>query len=179
MACIVHRLFFAFRVADCAKRRVAGHRDDLGCASSIVSDDRLHMTLAITNDYPQLPLAAVEGMLSIGSSLAASPVPLRLDQLSGGRGSVALRPIRRITTLTELTATLGRRVAAAGLLRSRWRCNPHVTLLYRPGEAFTRVIDPICWTATDVVLIHSIVGAHQHIELGRWPLVERQGSFDF
>lgn len=176
---IQHRLFFALRIADCAKRRVAGHRDDLGCAPSIVSDDRLHMTLAITDDYPQLPHPEVDTMLAIGSHLAASPVPLRLDQLSGGRGSVALRPSRRIKALTELAGTLRHRMIAAGLLRPRWRCHPHVTLLYRKGQAFTRTVDPICWIATDVVLIHSIVGAHRHIELGRWPLVERQGSFNF
>lgn len=179
MAAIAHRLFFAFPIAACARPRVAGCRDDLGPAPSIVSDDRLHMTLAITNDYPQLPLAAIDPLLAIGASLAASPVPLRLDQLSGGRGSVALRPARRIKALAELTGTLGRRMAAAGLLRGAWRCRPHVTLLYRKQAAFTRTIDPICWTATDFVLIHSIVGAHQHIELGRWPLIERQGSFPF
>jgi 2'-5' RNA ligase len=137
------------------------------------------MTLAITNDYPQLPLAAVDGMLSIGSNLAASPVPLRLDQLSGGRDSIALIPSTRIQRLAELTGGLHRRMTAAGLLRSAWRCHPHVTLLYRRAAAFKRAVDPICWTATDFVLIHSIVGAHRHIELGRWPLIDRQGSFDF
>jgi len=179
MDVVAHRLFFAFRIAAGVRDVVAGCRDGLGPATGTVSDDRLHMTLAITNDYPQLPIAAVDRMLSIGSSLAESPVPLCLDRLSGGRGSVALRPARRIKALAQLTGTLNRRMTAAGLLRSMWRCHPHVTLLYRKGQAFTRAVDPICWTATDFVLIHSIVGAHRHIELGRWPLIERQGSFDF
>lgn len=179
MDAVAHRLFFAFRIAAGVRDVVAGCRDGLGPAKSIVSDDRLHMTLALTNDYPQLPATAVERMLSIGSDLAESPIPLCLDRLSGGRGSVALRPARRIKPLTELTGTLARRMTAAGLLRSMWRCHPHVTLLYRKGQAFTRTVDPICWTATDIALIHSIVGAHRHIELGRWPLIERQGSFAF
>nr|WP_294334158.1 2'-5' RNA ligase family protein [uncultured Sphingomonas sp.] len=137
------------------------------------------MTLAITNDYPQLPLAAIDRLRAIGSGLMASPVPLRLDQLSASRGSVALRPARRIGALAALTGTLGRRMAATGLLRDQWRCRPHVTLLCRSAVPFTRTIDPICWTATESVLIHSIVGEHRHIELDRWPLIERQGSFDF
>lgn len=179
MAMVGHRLFFAFPIAAGVRDAMAGHRDGLGGTKSIVSDDRLHMTLAITDDYPQLSCPQVDTMLALGSHLAASPVPLRLDQLSGGPGSVALRPSKRIKALTELTGTLSHRMTAAGLLRPRWRCHPHVTLLYRAGEAFTRAVDPICWIATDVVLIHSIVGAHQHIELGRWPLIERQCSFAF
>ncbi|WP_066725451.1 2'-5' RNA ligase family protein [Sphingomonas pituitosa] len=179
MADIEHRLLFAFRLAASVRSLVAGHRDGLGPAASIVSDDRLHMTLAITSDHPQLPCAAADMLCAIGSSLTASPIALRLDQLSGARGSIALRPARRIKALSELTATLNRRMAAAGLLRDKWRCHPHVTLLYRAGAPFSRPIDPICWTATDFVLIHSIVGATRHIELGRWPLIERQGSFGF
>ena len=179
MADVCHRLFFAFRIAACVRGLVAVHRDELGYASSIVSDDRLHMTLAITEDHPGFPRAAVDPLRAIGASLVASPVPLRLDQLSASRNSIALRPTRRIRALTELTGTLGRRMAAAGLLRHRWRCNPHVTLLYREGAPFIHTIDPICWTASDLVLIHSIVGEHRHVELGRWPLVERQGSFAF
>jgi RNA 2',3'-cyclic 3'-phosphodiesterase len=179
MSAVEHRLFYAFRIAQCVQGFVVGLRDGLGACTSIVSDARLHMTLAITNDYPHLPETAVDRLLAIGSSIAAGPVPIRLDQLSGGKGSVALRPARRIQALTALTSQLHQRMAAAGLLRTRWTCHPHVTLLYRDGAPFMRTIDPICWTATDVVLIHSIVGARQHIELGRWPLIERQGSFDF
>lgn len=179
MAHVEHRLFFAFGIAASVRRRVSGFRDGLGPATSLVSDARLHLTLGITDDYARLPRAAADRLLAIGSTIAADPVPLRLDQLSGGPASVALCPRRRIPPLTALTGTLHRRMDAAGLLRPGWTCRPHVTLLYRAGRPFVRATDPICWTATEFVLIHSIVGGHRHIELGRWPLIERQGSFAF
>lgn len=178
MAPVEHRLFFALRIAP-VRGLVGGVRDGLGPAPSIVPDSRLHITLGITNDYPDLPPAVVDRLLAIAGTIAAAPVPVRLDQLSGDGKTIALRPSRRIKPLTTLTAALHRRMAAAELLRAAWRRRPHVTLLYRTGAPFTRAIDPICWTATEFVLIHSIIGAHRHVELGRWPLVERQSSFAF
>ncbi|HEY0413404.1 MAG TPA: hypothetical protein VGD66_09695 [Allosphingosinicella sp.] len=62
----------------------------------------------------------------------------------------------------------------SGLLRDGWKFNPHCTLLYRKGESFLRPSPPFEWAATELVLVHSLVGANRHIELGRWPLVRRQ-----
>lgn len=179
MAPVEHRLFFALRIAARVLGVVSGVRDSLGPAPSIVPDSRLHITLGITNDYPDLPPAVVDRLLAIAGTIAAAPVPVRLDRLSGGGGTIALRPSRRIAALTTLTAELHRRMAAAELLRTAWRCQPHVTLLYRADAPFTRAIPPLCWTATEFVLIHSMIGAHRHVELGRWPLVERQSGFAF
>lgn len=175
---LAHRYLFAVQPSPmrCA---IAGQRDQLGPAAHIVSDTRLHATLAITDDFTQ-PCPLLEtALLSIGGSVTAAPIPMRFDELSGSEKSIALRSSRRCPPLAALAGPLQRRMARAGLLRTEWIFRPHITLLYRSGHPFTRGIDPICWTATDFVLIHSIVGAHQHIELGRWSLIERQGSFAF
>ena len=48
---------------------------------------------------------------------------------------------------------------------------PHVTMAY-VKEAVDQVpIQPIRWTAGEIVLIHSLVGKSEHRVLGRWPLV--------
>lgn len=133
MAPVEHRLFFALRIAPGVRGLVGGVRDGLGPAPSIVPDSRLHITLGITNDYPDLPPAVVDRLLAIAGTIAAAPVPVRLDQLSGDGRTIALRPSRRIAALTTLIAELHQRIVAAGLLRAAWRCRPHVTLLYRTG----------------------------------------------
>lgn len=49
---------------------------------------------------------------------------------------------------------------------------PHTTLLYsRQPIVKTHAIMPIQWRVTDFVLIESLVGKSEHIELGRWPLL--------
>lgn len=178
MSNAAHRYFFALLPSPVCGS-IASHRDQLGAVESKVDDHCLHATLAITDDFDHQPASLEAQLLAIGEGIATGPVPMALDQLSGTADSVALRPSRRIPALAVLAGSLQRRMARAGLLRTEWTFRPHVTLLYRKGKPFARPLDPICWTATDFVLIHSIVDAHQHVELGRWPLIERQGSFAF
>jgi len=178
MFAFAHRYFFALLPSP-VRGVIASQRDQLGAADSKVADHRLHATLAITDDFDHQPALLEANLLAIGESIATGPVPMALDRLSGSTGSVALRPSRRTPALTALAGSLQRRMTRAGLLRAAWTFRPHVTLLYRKGKPFARALEPICWTATDFVLIHSIVGATRHIELGCWPLVERQGSFGF
>jgi len=174
-----HRLFYALRPAPLARNLIDVQRDRLGLADALVGNDRLHMTLGITEDFDHRPYAEAKQLIAIGAQVAAAPVPVMLDRVSAGGDSIALRPARKIDALAELGRQLQRGLAAATLLRRGWEFHPHVTLLYRKGRPFTQRIEPIGWDATDFVLIHSILGAHQHIELGRWPLIDRQGSFGF
>ncbi|MDG2533421.1 2'-5' RNA ligase family protein [Sphingomonas sp. HITSZ_GF] len=174
-----NRLFFALRPSPLARNLIGVQRDQLGLAESVVENDRLHITLAITEDFARQPYAEAKALIAIGEQVSAAPVPVRLDRVSGSNETIALRPSRKIDALAELGAKLQQGLARAGLLRGTWDFHPHVTLLYRKGRPFTRTIDPISWDATDFVLIHSILGAHRHIELGRWPLEDRQGAFGF
>lgn len=49
---------------------------------------------------------------------------------------------------------------------------PHVTMLYDEHEVAEQVVDAIGWTATEFVLVHSLLGQTRHVPLGRWPLGE-------
>lgn len=174
-----NRLFYALRPSPLARNLIGVQRDRLGLAETIVENDRLHITLGITEDFARQPYAEAKALIEIGAAISAGPVPVRLDRVSGSNETIALRPSRQITTLTELGHKLQHALARARLLRKAWDFHPHVTLLYRKGRPFTRTIEPIGWDATDFVLIHSILGEHRHIELGRWPLIDRQGGFGF
>jgi len=174
-----NRLFYALRPSPLARNLIGVQRDQLGLAESVVDNDRLHITLGITEDFARQPYAEMKRLIEIGAQVSASPVPVRLDRISGGNETIALRPSRRIDALADLGHKLQQGLAHAGLLRGAWDFHPHVTLLYRRGRPFTRTIPAIGWDATDFVLIHSMLGAHRHVELGRWPLIERQGGFGF
>ena len=174
-----HRLFFALRPPPRQRNLIGWQRDQLGLAERIVRNDRLHVTLGITDDFEHRPYAEARRLVEIGESIAAAPVSVALDRLSAGNASIALCPSRRIAALADLGEQLRAILERDRLLRRGWTFRPHMTLLYRNGAPFQRKIEPIGWEATDFVLIHSILGATEHIELGRWPLVARQGSFAF
>lgn len=174
-----NRFFYALRPSPLARNLIGVQRDRLGLAESLVENDRLHITLAITEDFARRPYAEMQRLIEIGAQVSAAPVPVKLDRVSGSNETIALRPGRKIHALAELGRKLQDGLSRAGLLRAAWDFHPHVTLLYRKGRPFTRTIEPIGWDAADFVLIHSMLGEHRHIELGRWPLVDRQGSFGF
>jgi 2'-5' RNA ligase len=174
-----NRFFFALVPPPLPRNLIGVQRDQLGLAETMVENERLHITLGITEDFARQPYEAMQRLIEIGAQISSAPVPVKLDRVSGSNETIALRPSRKIDALGELGRKLQDGLAWAGLLRGAWDFHPHVTLLYRKGRPFTRTIPPIGWDATDFVLIHSILGAHRHIELGRWPLVDRQGGFGF
>jgi RNA 2',3'-cyclic 3'-phosphodiesterase len=169
---LAHRLFFALRPPVHEARMIGLLRDDLEDTHGAVANDRLHLTLAITDDFPSLPKGHAARMREVGEDIAVGPLTVTLDRLSAARTSVALRPSHGNPALRDLHRTLDARMG--GLTRADWRFNPHVTLAYRKGEPWTRTIDSIRWEARELVLIHSHVGETRHDEIGRWPLVARQ-----
>jgi RNA 2',3'-cyclic 3'-phosphodiesterase len=169
-----HRLFFALKPPLAEARRIGLARDGLGITSGAVSNDRLHVTIGITQDYASLPGDVVHHAMRIGDGISGDPFDLCLDRLSAGAESVALRPSRRPPALTMLQKRIDALLTYWGVRRADWRFSPHVTLGYRPGPVSLEAVAPIAWQVREVVLIHSIVGATRHIELGRWPLVRHQ-----
>ena len=151
-------------------------RDAIVGARSPVPNERLHITLGLTDDYRRLEAALVDRMIAIGDTISGEPIPIRLDRISAGTGSVALRPTVQPRELANLQKQIGRLVEYWGLTRTGWSFNPHLTLLYWDGQPFIRPITPIDWRAEELVLIHSLIGERRHITLGRWPLVQRQHS---
>jgi 2'-5' RNA ligase len=50
---------------------------------------------------------------------------------------------------------------------------PHVTVLDGWRGSVDEAVEPVRWTATEFVLLHSLRGRHESIVLGRWRLGER------
>ncbi len=168
---LLHRLFFALRPPRPQAGRLAQLGYALPAAGTRVPIDRLHLTVSLTDDYDLFPAALARAMVEAGGAVRAEAFPVLLDQLSGSRRSIVARPRRMPDALRRFGHALDGALAERGVARRRGaRFSPHVTLLYRAGYPFAAPVDPIGWQAEEFVLIHSIVGATRHIELGRWPL---------
>jgi 2'-5' RNA ligase len=170
----LHRLFFALKPPVPEARRIGLLRDGVG-QGTIVADDRLHMTMGITDDFPCLADRDIDRMMAIGDTIAGDPVPLSLDRLSGSARSVALRPSTRPAALGPIQKQIQRLLDYWGMARTGWEFSPHVTLLYRAGQPFQRQVTARGWQADELVLIHSLIGETRHVPLGRWPILPKQG----
>ena len=177
---ILHRFFFALKPDQITARRTYAFAErELG-AKGLLTPERHHVTLAITDDRPHMPVDLVKALLSAGDAVDAQPFALSLDRLSVNYGTIALRPSRVVRQLRALQASIATAMAAQGVpMREDWSFNPHETLCYRKTTTpATRTVPPFHWSVSEFVLVHSYVGAHRHETIGRWSLHadDRQGQ---
>jgi 2'-5' RNA ligase len=165
-----HRLFFALRPPPSAAAYIRDGSTWLG-PGKWVRPEHFHVTLNILDDWPFLPLELLAAMIAVGDRMAAKPFRVIFDQLNGSARSIVLRPSERIATLCEFQASLAAALARAGIATRRdARFSPHLTLIYRSRPDFTAAVDAVSWTATEFLLIESLVGWTEHKVRGRWTL---------
>ncbi|MFC3713924.1 2'-5' RNA ligase family protein [Sphingoaurantiacus capsulatus] len=163
-----HRFLFALTPPPDIARRLHALAPDF---PDKMLPERLHMTLAITDDFERVPEGLAPALQHAGGFVFAEAFELTLDRRRGSHRSIALRPAQAIQGLSELHRQLAAGMRRAGVpMRRGWSFGPHVTLAYRKGEPFITPTRPISWQATQFVLIESLVGRTIHRELGRWPL---------
>jgi 2'-5' RNA ligase len=168
---LVHRLFWAIIPVTPFDVQIGNFIEKFAPGARRVRNDRLHVTMGITEDFPDEPTELARTMLDISDDIAAQPFDILVDRLTANEGSVALRPSRRIGGLYALQDQIMDVTRRAGVtLRRQWHFNPHVTLLYRHGVPFSRDIEGFRWRVDELVLIHSLIGLTEHRVLGRWQL---------
>lgn len=174
-----HTLFFALvpspqdaqRIAQVAKSLRAAH----GLAGKLLLPERLHVTLRDLGGYekgvPEDVVAAAKAAAAAVTALAMPRFDVAFDRLLHFPASraVVLRSGTPSTPLAALAQTLGLAVQQAGL-RTKPGGTAHMTLMYDDHGVPEHGIEPVCWTATEFVLIHSLVGKTEHVVLGRWSL---------
>ncbi len=167
---IFHRAFFAFRPGPQVRVQIGNMIEEIAPGLPHVANDRLHSTLGITNDFTALPASLVDELRAIGDGISADPFDVTVNRLSGSADSVALRPSRANPDWRELQVPIEEKMRRAGVLRDNWRFSQHITLYYRSGAPFSRIIGGYDWPVDELLLIHSEVGAGKHRVLARWPL---------
>ncbi len=168
---ILHRLFFALRPSAEAAAEIAGVRGEIGVAQSHVADHRLHLTLWAL-DLPMTPTPGTIGRLCDAAAKVRGPaLRLVLNEVVSNTHVTCLRPGEPMPVLKAFQQRLALAVADAGIWPNRgFRFDPQVTLAYGQDQGFRRAVWPIGWRSEAFVLIHSLVGLTEHIELGRWAL---------
>lgn len=164
-------------VADDVTRRTRLFRERQGLAGRQMRSERLHITLCDFGEHDgEFPEALVARICAAMSSIDLPPVPVTFNRLESFGGPNGARPIvltsdERLTDLRRLQQKQGLALAEAGLKTAfRLVATPHMTVFYGPATIKPRAIAPVRWTVDEFVLIDSLRGETQHIEVARWPL---------
>jgi 2'-5' RNA ligase len=103
-----------------------------------------------------------------------SQFDVSFDRSASFRGQQGNRPFVLLgnegsSQLTELRLSLDAAMLRNGLRQPRNAgYTPHITLLYDAQGIEELPIEPISWTVSEFVLVHSM---HGHLHLARWPLL--------
>lgn len=174
------RLFFALR-PDAATAAAVVHRlellrRELGLKGRPLKAEHLHLTLHHVGDFEGFPADLVHKLLEASKTVHAPAVPVCLDALlSFGRANRRNNPLvllagEPLEPLRAFHRSLGVHLQSAGLGSARGKFTPHLTLLYDDALIELRAVEPLRWTASEFLLIDSLIGQTRHVVLGRWPL---------
>jgi 2'-5' RNA ligase len=167
----------ALEIAGLAGRLRADH----GLRGRPLEAARFHITLNHLGDYAGLPPDVIRqaGAAARKTAAGAAPFQVAFNRAESFAGKPRSRPLvlRGNDGLADLLAfqqTLGTALKLANL--GQWAkgpYTPHVTLLYDDQLLPPTQVPAIGWTATEMVLVHSLLGETRHVHLERWPLSGR------
>jgi len=175
------RLFFALFPDPATAQRISHTAQQLrqrsGLKGKPLEPERLHITLHHLGDTVGVPAHVVAAASQAAEGLGAAAFDVSFERAESFAGRARKRPfvLRGDAGLAELLGfqqAVGVAMAKAGL--GRWvetRFTPHVTLLYDDQLVSPQAIETVRWRVTDLVLVHSLLGQHKHVMLGRWPLL--------
>lgn len=170
------RLFFAVRpdletaakIAERTMRWRAAH----GLTGKPLKPELLHVTLFhVGDDDTPPPAELIDALAERAAAVTMPAFRVEFDRvMSFGGGAFVLGGDGRLIGLHILQQRLSDALdASPGPAR---RFEPHVTLLRDNRRIAEQPIEPISWTAREVVLVHSLVGQTIHRDLVRLPLLQ-------
>ena len=135
---------------------------------------RMHVTLhSIGLWVGAVPPEVIDAVKVVVSSIRCGQISVCFESVESfaRSGAFVLRcDVASQDRIKPLRAMLGRGLRQVGL-KPQESSTPHMTLLYDKAHGLERrSIEPIYWTATDLVLIDSWVNEHKHVHLAHWTL---------
>ena len=176
------RLFFALFPPLTTAASIYALQQDLrvrhGLWGRALAMDRLHVPLCHVGDHVGLPEQLVAKACEAASRVSASTFEVTFDSALSFSGRPRNRPFvlrnrHDASGVETLQRRLGAEMTACGLGRFVRPYTPHMTLLYDTADVTEHAIEPISWTASEIVLVHSMLGQTRHVRLGAWPLGEQ------
>lgn len=170
------RLFFAVRpdleTAARIAERTMRWRADHGLTGKPLKPEHLHVTLFhVGDDDTPPPAELIDALTKRAAAVTMPAFRVEFDRvMSFGGGAFVLGGDDRLIGLHILQQRLSDALdASPGPAR---RFEPHVTLLRDVRRIAEQPIEPISWTAREVVLVHSLLGQTIHRDLVRLPLLQ-------
>lgn len=139
----------------------------------LVGPERLHVTLFFLDRWRGLREHIVRTACEAAAKVRMKPFEVSFDRTSSFRGKPGNHPFvllgdNGLSRLRSFRQTLGAAMMRSGLRQLvNTDFTPHVTLLYDMRNVEEQPIEPIFWTVSEFLLIHSMCG---HVHLARWPL---------
>ena len=170
-----HKLFFALRPDADGAREIASLWAALDQRYKIggqpMRPDRLHITLHVIGEYDETPQAVIDAARQAGDAVVADAFDVVFDRAMTFVGAKAyvLGGSEGLDPVKELWLKLGIELANIFSFKKS-SFTPHMTLSYNGRTMAEHPIDPIRWTARELVLIDSHVGKTYHEPKGCWPL---------
>jgi RNA 2',3'-cyclic 3'-phosphodiesterase len=149
-----------------------------GLRGKLHAVDRLHVSLISFGEHDGVPQRIVDKVREGAASVSFAPFEISFDHVEsfGKSGQSGPYPCvlrcdhdsaMRFTTFHQTVCFAMGKVGLGKWIRP---LTPHVTLIYADRRVESEAIAPIGWTVTEFVLVHSLLGRSQYIQLGRWSL---------
>lgn len=165
-----HRLFFALMPPVDLLNELARLRE-LTTQGKPEADSRLHVTMFLFDHTPAFDVNKVE---QISAALDGQVLPtcrVLFEQLVRGKSTTLLLPNERLEGVFGLQARLAELLGRKDLnAASYWQFTPHMTLRRGASGGDTLAVDPVSWTAQEIVLLDSHIGLTHYEEIARWRL---------
>ncbi len=175
-------LFFALQPDEDARIEITKLGQDFirshGFRGKLVDEARYHVTTLFVGDSRAFSESAIQNMVQAASAAALSTEMFRMefDHIGGFGSRGRLSPLvlnhhQENPFFFDLAHRLHTELLRRGV---RAQKNPssklHLTLCYREQFVEATPVAPVGWQVKELVLIKSLLGKGQHIQLGKWPL---------
>jgi RNA 2',3'-cyclic 3'-phosphodiesterase len=152
-----------------------GLRDEYGLRGPLILARHIHSTLwHVGDDFSPPPPALVASLTTCANRVSMPAFRVSFDRVeSFTGGALVLRGEEGVIGLELLYENL----ASALCMKGTRSFVPHVTLLRDKRHLLPSIpVEPIEWTVTEFVLVHSLLGKTTHRVLARFPLISRPPS---
>jgi RNA 2',3'-cyclic 3'-phosphodiesterase len=173
------KLFFSvFPDAKAAAKigHLARHlRREHGLKGPPISPLRLHCTLCSVDDRNAAWQSIVAKARDAAATIEAVPFRVSFNGVMSFSCKEHKYPLvlvgdEGVVGLMKLYSSLRNAMRKAGLRPKASSFTPHVTMLYDARRIGEQTVEPIFWTANEIVLVLSLTGKTKHHWLGRWQL---------
>jgi 2'-5' RNA ligase len=155
-----------------------------GLTGKLLAPEQLHMRLVELGLDAGLPSGLVDLAMQAAAAIVMPAFGVVLDRvrsLAGLRRPLVLCGDEGVSGAIVMQLAIQIAMHEVGIDAGWRRHVPHVTVLDGWRGIEQEAIEPVRWTATEFVLLHSLRGRREPVVLGRWPLgmgTDRPSGFE-